>query len=266
MISNGDNYELKSNSEYINFHKTKDNQYKIDSFYNINQITNISGTALLLVKCRNTIEEGLAVVNSNFQINYLKFEKGGLFSTTFEGHYSRINDLAFFKDANDPLDQTFLTASADGTIKLWDIRASHKEVFTIKVNKQVASIDTNNSVIVAGYANEIGVWDIKTLKLREKPYRGHSDTVTSVRIRENQLISTGLDNLVNVYDITKTLDMDSVVATVNLNQAINMGGFLDPECNFIQALTTVYTYNIIDMMKGYSIFELDARNVIAIIN
>jgi WD40 repeat protein len=263
MICDGDLVQEIHGSDYINFHNTKQNQYTISSSYNINQITNVPGTSTLFVKCRNVEEEGFAVVNSNFQINYLTFDKGGLFNTTFEGHSSRVNEIAFFKDASAPLDQTFLSASSDGTIKLWDMKASHKPVYSINTGKAVASIDTNQDAIVAAYGLEIGVWDIKTLKLRDKPYKmGHSDTITSVRLRGNQLISTGLDNLINVYDISNGLEMESVIGCVNLNQAINMGGFLDPDCNFISALTTVFTYNIIDMNRGYSIFEYDARNVI----
>jgi WD40 repeat protein len=207
----------------------------------------------------------MVVINSDFQINYLRVTNEGVFNVlTFDQeHTGRINDIAFFKDENSNFDSVLLSASADGTIKLWDARSSKKSVQTIKsLGKAITSIDTNKTTLAAGYGLKVGLWELKYLKNR-CIYQGHSDEVTSVKLTTNKLLTTGVDYLINIFDVNESaFSIDEFgLYTVNLNQSLNCGGFLDAECNFIQAITTVYTYHIIDTNKGYSVFEFDTKSV-----
>jgi WD40 repeat protein len=249
-------------ADFIQFHSEKDNKLKIQNSYDINQITNQAGIGLLSIKCNNNIKNEFAVINSNFQVNYFVIGDDGVYNVcNFSEHTDRVNDITFFKNCNSPFDKAFMTGSSDGTIKLWDSRMQNSAK-TISANKAIVnSLDTNCNVLAAGFGLDVGIWDLVKMKNTYRYKYGHSDLVTSVKLRDNQLISGGEDYLVNTYDITNGLNMTSGVSCVNTTQGISKVDFLDNEMNFIQTLTNVFTFNIIDMFKGYSIYEFDAKEV-----
>jgi len=107
---------------------------------------------------------------------------------------------------------------------------------------------------------EIGIWDLKMMKNIYRCKFAHSEDVTSLKLRGNTLISGGEDNIINVFDLTNGLDMDSVVSTANIGQSLQSVDFLDAECNYIQACTTVYTFHIVNMFTGVSIFNFDSKS------
>jgi WD40 repeat protein len=241
------------------------NSYCLRGSYDINQMTNNQEKhALLKIKINPNIPNEFVLVNSNFQIHYMSISDEGVFhnNSFAKEHVDRVNDVCFFKDGQSPFDKAFISASSDGTIKIWDSRAS-SSVKTINVNqgKQVFTIDTNSQVLVAGLEREIGIWDLKMMKYTGKSKYLHSDDVTYVKVKNNNVLTGGEDGLINVLDISNGLNMDSIMSQVNIVQAIASLDFLDDEMNYIQAITTDHNYHVLNMFTGVSLFEFDAKNV-----
>jgi len=160
-----------------------------------------------------------------------------------------------------PFNQAFISGSSDGTIKIWDSRTkeSVRTIQTLKKAK-VFCLDTNADQLVAGMDREIGIWDLKMMKNIYRCKFAHCEDVISVKLRDNTLISGGEDNIINVFDLTNGLDMDSVVSTANIGQSLQSVDFLDKECNYIQACTTVYSFHIVNMFTGVDVFNFDAKS------
>jgi WD40 repeat protein len=241
------------------------NSYCLRGSYDINQMTNNQEKhALLKIKINPNIPNEFVLVNSNFQIHYMSISDEGVFhnNSFAKEHVDRVNDVCFFKDGQSPFDKAFISASSDGTIKIWDSRAS-SSVKTINVNqgKQVFTIDTNSEVLVAGLEREIGIWDLKMMKYTGKSKYLHSDDVTYVKVKNNNVLTGGEDGLINVLDISNGLNMDSIVSQVNIVQAVASLDFIDDEMNYIQAITTDHNYHVLNMFTGVSLFEFDAKNV-----
>jgi WD40 repeat protein len=241
------------------------NCYSLRGSYDINQMTNNQEKhALLKIKINPNIANEFVIVNSNFEIIYMSINDEGVFhnNSFAKEHVDRVNDVCFFKEGQSPFDKAFISASSDGSIKIWDSRAS-ASVKTINVNqgKQVFTIDTNPEVLVAGLEREIGIWDLKMMKYTGKSKYLHSDDVTYVKVKNKNVLTGGEDGLINVLDITNGLNMDSIISQVNIVQAIASLDFLDDEINYIQAITTDHNYHILNMYTGVSLFEFDAKNV-----
>jgi WD40 repeat protein len=181
---------------------------------------------------------------------------------SFKEHTERINDICFFKNPESPFDRAFITASSDGTIKLWDSRTAGS-IKTLKISRgNIYSLDTNLTTLAAGVGREIGLWDLKMMKNVCRCNFAHSDDVISLKMNDDYLLSGGEDNIINSFENIKNLiTMDSVKSSFNLGQAVASIDFLDYSTNFVHASTTVYTYHIINLSTGVSVFDFDSKNV-----
>jgi len=127
------------NKDYIDFHSNSKNSYKINSSYDINQIINAGKCSLLKVKINPNILNEFALINSNFQINYMAMKEDSVYQlSSFGEHTNRINDICFFKNSESPFNQAFISGSSDATIKLWDSRTkdSITTIQTLKKSKK----------------------------------------------------------------------------------------------------------------------------------
>jgi WD40 repeat protein len=264
-VSNDIKETINSDSTHIFFHSKSTNNYKIKSSFDINQITkNENPHALLKVKINDNIPNEMALINSNFVIHSMTLREESLYhlSSTKQEHKERINDVCFFKNSNAPFDKAFISGSSDATIKIWDSRTAESiKTIASSSNKKVFSLDTNKDMLVAGMEREIGVWDLKMMKQLHKVKFAHSEDVTFIKVKENIIISGGEDGIINVFDIQNGFDMDSVLSTGNLGQPVTSIGLIDEEINFLQSISTVQTYHILNMNTGATYFEFDAKNV-----
>lgn len=254
---------LTPNEEFISFFPKSSNSHKIKASYDINQITkDEKKSSLLKIKINPNIPNEFALINSNFQILYMSLSNDDLYHVcTFKENTGRINDVCFFKNNESPFNRAFISGSTDGTIKIWDSRSS-QSVKTIENNKsKVFAIDTNSDLLSAGVGREVIVWDLKMMKQMHQCSFAHSDEVTAIRMKNNYLMSGGQDNIINIFDLNIGLDMDSVISTANINQPLASVDFLDDELNYIQAVTNVYTFNVVNMYSCLSAFELDGKSV-----
>ncbi len=253
-----------ANTPFIDFHSNSSNLFKIHSSYDINQLTkNESPQSLLKVKVNPNTNNELAIIGSNFKVLSMSIRNDSLFhqTSTLIEHKSRINDISYFKNTNEPFNTAFVSCSNDGTIKIWDSRteASIKTIIASK-GKKVFTVDTSNNLLAAGMEREIGIYDLKMMKPIYKAKFGHSEDVTYIKIKDSFVISGGEDSVVNVFDISNGFDMNSVLATSTVNQPVTMLNTVDDEFNYLQVISTVQTYHILNMFTGVSNFDFDAKS------
>lgn len=259
------NNEVKSNAEnknFIEFHMKTNNHLSIKKSYNINEITNQKENSLLKVKINPNFQNEFALINSNFNVNYLVLNNDGAFNVgSFQEHQERINDLAFFKSENPLFSKAFVSAGNDGLIKIWDSR-SPNSVKTLKTNGiKVFCLETSEDKLIAGFGREIGIWDLKTMKNICRYRSAHSEDVTCLKLKnKTQLLSGGEDGIINHINLEQGLNIDSIVATLNVGQPLASVDFLDENYNLVQANTTIYTMEICSFEKGSSQFSYNSQS------
>ena len=264
--------------ENINSQKIKvnpQNTFNILSSVNLNEITKDPDNSLLKLKINPNKQGEFIIVNSNFTMNYLSFNPQNISLScngVYSEHKSRINDISFFHSNQSPLSESFVSGDNDGNILLWDSRAKSSS-YKLSTNGKggIFSLDTNENYLAAGYGNEIAAWDLKTMKRIGKNSGMHSEFVTCVKFFENYLISSGEDNIINIFDIKNgnelnkkinknILDSDNAVSIMNMGQSIYSVSTMKQ--NYISAITTVNTFFVIDLKSCVSTYEFDSKNII----
>ena len=264
--------------ENINTQKIKvnpQNTFNILSSVNLNEITKDPDNSLLKLKINPNKQGEFIIVNSNFTMNYLSFNPQNISLSCngiYSEHKSRINDISFFHSNQSPLSESFVSGDNDGNILLWDSRAKSSS-YKLSTNGKggIFSLDTNENYLAAGYGNEIAAWDLKTMKRIGKNSEMHSELVTCVKFFENYLISSGEDNIINIFDINNgnelnkkinknILDSDYSVSMMNMGQSIFNVSTIKP--NYISAITTINTFFVIELKSCIPTYEFDSKNII----
>jgi WD40 repeat protein len=253
------NNKRTDNNKYVEFHSKTSNNYSIKKTYNINEITNQQDNSILSVKINPHFQNEFALINSNFDLNYLSLNDDGAFNIgSYREHKERVNDICFFKSNSSNFDKAFVSGGNDGSIKIWDSR-SPNSVKTLKTNGiQVYCLDTSEDKLVAGFGREIGIWDLKMMKNLCRYKAGHCMDVVDIKLKGNNLLTSGEDCIINHFNIENGLNMDSIVSTINLGQPASSIDFIDSNMNLTHACTSVYTMEICSFEKGSSQYSYNS--------
>lgn len=251
MESNGNNF--------VEFHSKTNNNYTIKKTYNINEITNQQDNSILRVKINPHHQNEFALINSNFELNYISINQDGAFNIgSYKEHKQRVNDICFFSSKNSNFDKAFVSGGNDGVIKIWDSR-SPDSAKTLKTNGiEVFCVDTSDDKLVAGFGREIGIWDLKMMKNMCRYKAGHCMDVVDIKIKGNDLLTAGEDCIINHFNIENGLNMDSLVSAINLGQPANYINFIDENRNLATVNTSVYTMEICSFEKGSSQYSYNS--------
>jgi WD40 repeat protein len=251
----------------------KTNTKFIKSSYDINQIAGEKGeNAILKIVQNPNLKSNFGLISSSFNIIYLSIKEDGVYQlSSHKEHTERVNDICFFNNQNSEsqFQNSFFSGSSDGTFKLWDLRCK-ESLKTVKTGMKIYSLDCNDDTLAIAMDREILLYDLKTMKNKSRCKFAHSQDVLSIKYSKfpgnsNTLISGGEDCIINLFDVEPTsgkLSMDSVLYTMNTNQSLINVDFIDPEYNFLKCLTTVNTYQYVNLFSGIVKFEFDAKNVI----
>ncbi|KJZ72271.1 hypothetical protein HIM_08312 [Hirsutella minnesotensis 3608] len=123
---------------------------------------------------------------------------------TFEGHHDIVNSLAFFADG-----QRLLSASSDGTIKMWDPTTSYCLATLQGSGGWVNSVAVSpGGQLLAGaqYDGIVKIWDAAKSHTCLVALEGHDDSVTSVAFSPDgqRLASASDDKTIRIWDITNS--------------------------------------------------------------
>lgn len=122
--------------------------------------------------------------------------------TILQGHTDSINALSFNATGN-----ILASASSDETTRLWDM-SENKEIHLLQGHtdkvQAVSFIAPEDALLAtAGNDNTIRIWDVKTGKSQDNPWRGHTDKIFGLRSVANgkYLISASNDRSLRLWDI-----------------------------------------------------------------
>ena len=192
----------------------------------------------------------------------------GVFSArTFESmlpsrihaHSDRINSVKY-----SPSDSNIIvTASADHSVCVWDMRVSHTSSSSSgnNVNRPAqkiilpgevssASVGVNGSLLAAAYENSLRFYDFRQLTNRPLGEYSdcHTDEITTVEFSPLQgsslLLSGGEDGLVVVYDPSVSTNGEAVVSIMNAECPTRRIGFFGRGYEGIYCLSSVETASI----------------------
>jgi WD40 repeat protein len=158
-----------------------------------------------------------------------------------------VNELQFAPA--DP--QGLYSASSDGTLRLWDLRAPAPNVHTFNTGgKEVwaASMSSDSTFVAGGVASALRTWDLRTRKAYRSYVDAHTDDVTCVRAHPavaSVFVTGSEDGLICAIN-NACADMDDAIETViNVNCAIARVGFLGAQVALCVMIYYVIYFNII---------------------
>ena len=197
----------------------------------------IYGLHMALNRSKSTL--ALALSDSNVALFDPETAKHG--ATIKNAHEKSIVGLKF--NPND--DEVFFTASADESVKMWDLRESReKSVAEFRVansgekkeqgrcypGKPLASFDVSKDgrFLCSGTEQVISdafllFWDVRSKNLLGGYWDSHEDDVTSVAFHPDvadRLVSGGVDGIVNVFDVSQNCEDEAVLTSLNTESSV----------------------------------------------
>ena len=129
------------------------------------------------------------------------------------GHSDRVTSIAFSPDG-----KTFVSGSADNTLKLWDV-STGKEIRTFRGHSgDVTSVafSPDGKIIISGsgglFDNTLKLWDVSTGK-EIRTFKGNSDRVWSVAFSPDgkMIVSGSHDGTTRLWDIATGKEIAQMV-------------------------------------------------------
>jgi WD40 repeat protein len=171
------------------------------------------------------------------------------------GHNSSVNSVIFSQDG-----KSILTASMDGTARLWDI-SSGKLIHTLKghdssVNSAVFSPD-GKSILTASTDKTARTWNIDSGKLLHT-LEGHSDYVSSAVFSSNgkRILTASFDQTARIWDASSGILLFTLEGHTNrITSAI-----FSPDGKSILTASTDETARIWDTSSGKLLHTLEGHS------
>ncbi|XAR61327.1 hypothetical protein NMG60_11034999 [Bertholletia excelsa] len=172
-----------------------------------------------------------------------------------KGHSSTINQIAF---SGPTAEHVLHSCSSDGTIRAWDTRSCQQvscvsagpsqEIFCISFG------GSDNNFLAAGSKSQIFFWDWRTRMQIACLEESHTDDVTQVHFvpyNQNKLVSTSVDGLMCLFDVSGSInDDDHLESVINVGTSIGKVGFFGEQSRKLWCLTHIETLSIWDWKEG----------------
>ncbi|KAG0171201.1 WD repeat-containing protein 89 [Apophysomyces sp. BC1015] len=175
-------------------------------------------------------------------------------------HTDKISKIKLFND------QYLFSASEDGRLVRWDLRAGGNPVQTFQYDKPLTAFDINcnDSMAVAGtdispntQAAELAFFDTRSTCLLSKFVESHGDVITEIQCHPSlpsQLISCSTDGLVNSYDVTGFDEEEALLSVVNSGSSVMKAGYFGPSAEYLYCLTHIETFSL-HTLEGDMIYD-----------
>jgi len=122
--------------------------------------------------------------------------KSSSFKTSFEGHTKAVQTVCYSPDSSQ-----LLTASLDGTAKLWDLQGNVVETFnhTGAVNQAIFGAD-ETKIFTASSDNTVKLWDLNSSDIKTFQHDGAVNTVV-YSPESNLLLTASDDSTARLWDL-----------------------------------------------------------------
>ena len=141
----------------------------------------------------------LASVSLSSQTIFLWDARTGYLSRTIKGHSGPINRVAF-----SPLGVHLASASADNTIRLWDINRDQdsRVLRGTEIVQDVAFGHDGSYLVSGGLDKKVTLWDLATGQIVRK-FEGDAGVIEGVAISPDgrRAVSGGADKIVHIWDV-----------------------------------------------------------------
>lgn len=105
------------------------------------------------------------------------------------------------------MSHVFMSASEDGTVKIWDRRSSQSVAYVSSFGGRAPcnSVSTSKNLIVVGTNEDLLIWDIHQLA---KPLGNftecHNDDITGIAFNSDgsQFISCSIDYVISMFNLS----------------------------------------------------------------
>ncbi|RLA79325.1 MAG: hypothetical protein DRG78_13150, partial [Epsilonproteobacteria bacterium] len=162
---------------------------------------NINGNILKTLHVNYKDIKSLYLTKDNNKIFFTSFNKVILWDiptskelNSFEGHKNHIFKINMFID-----EESFITASADGTLKLWNIYNSNPILNFRGKTSEIYSMAILNNKLISHNKKRLKVWNLSNGK-QIKEFLGNNNQITSISTNKNKIIVGGFDTSVNILN------------------------------------------------------------------
>eukprot|EP00695_Tsukubamonas_globosa_P003818 TRINITY_DN84_c0_g1_i6.p1 TRINITY_DN84_c0_g1~~TRINITY_DN84_c0_g1_i6.p1 ORF type:complete len:343 (+),score=183.17 TRINITY_DN84_c0_g1_i6:62-1030(+) len=191
-------------------------------------------------------------------------ETYGVPKKMLRGHSHYVQDVALSSDG-----QFALSASWDGTLRLWDLKTGRSTLRFIGHKKDVLSVafSPNNCQIISGSRDRsVKLWNTVgecKYTIGEEGASGHSDWVSCVRFSPNAanplIVSAGWDKLVKVWNLAANCKL---AATLGGHTGYVNSVTVSPDGSLCASGGKDGTAMLWDLSKGEHLYSLEAGDVI----
>ena len=172
----------------------------------------------------------------------------------WQGHNNLISSVAFSPD-----DKKIVTASYDGTIKIWDVETGEELITSEKVGESLTSANFSPDgkyVISSFYDGTISIWDVETGKEIEKHF-GHQSKVNYVNFSNDgkRLVSVSDDETIRLWNVEK-FNGSNIITTNNYLSNID----ISPDRNQIVTMFDDTTLIVVNLETKDRVMTLNLQN------
>jgi len=174
---------------------------------------------------------------------------------TFKGHLASVYAVKFSSDG-----KTLISASADTTIKLWNL-TTNQESFTLRGHTMAVislAVSPNGLILASGSADStIKLWDLhKALEI--KTLAGHTNSVLSLAISSDgkTLVSGSADNTIKIWN----LENCHLIRTLEGHYHSILSVAISPDGKLLASGSADSTLKLWDLSMGKLLCTLDRDN------
>lgn len=159
------------------------------------------------VSCLDTINDGKALLASGSWDHTVRVWESPESSFALTGHTQNVWGVKFVSPTQ------LLSASADKTIKLWDL-TSRKCVKTFTGHTDAVraiALVSSTSFVSASNDGTLKFWNLEGGSLSTKTITGHSSFIYTLAVSENYIFSGGEDRTVHVWDKNSHASVQTII-------------------------------------------------------